>query len=124
MIHRRRLVQLGGIIAAAAVVGEAASAAAQSTGQLSGLVTGPDGTPVAGAFVTVTSAELDNGEAALTTDAAGHYSLSQIPPGLYDVTVELPGYRRGSLTTLKVEDGRTTQADLVLERRTGGEDGY
>ncbi|MCC7370214.1 MAG: carboxypeptidase regulatory-like domain-containing protein [Chloroflexi bacterium] len=124
MIHRRRFVQVGGVIAAALLAGTAGSAAAQATGELAGLVTGPDGAPLAGAIVTVTSADLESGEASLTTDAAGRYTLGQIPPGLYDVTVELQGYRKGSLATLKVEDGRTTQADLVLERRFGGEDGY
>ena len=85
---------------------------------------GADGAPLAGAIVTVVSAELDAGDVTLTTDDAGRFTLGPLRPGLYDVIVELAGYRRGSLSTLKVEDGRTTQADIVLERRTGGEDGY
>ena len=82
------------------------------------------GMPLAGANITVISPELDAGDTTLTTDEAGRFSLGPIRPGLYDVSVEVNGYRRGLLTTLKVENGRTTPADITLERRTGGEDGY
>lgn len=132
MVERRRLIRIGGLTLAAAVAGggvsgppwETAHAQEDGSGQLTGLVRGADGEPLTGAIVTVTSPELDAGDASLTTDAAGRYTLGPIRPGLYDVAVELHGYRRGSLTTLKLENGRTTQADITLERRTGGEDGY
>ena len=134
MVERRRLMRLGGLTVAATIAAgglsgplvEAARAAEDDSGsgRLAGQVLGADGAPLAGAIVTVTSPELDAGDTSLTTDEAGRFALGELRPGLYDVAVELSGYRRGMLSTLKVENGQTTQADLVLERRTGGEDGY
>lgn len=140
MRERRRLVQRGGLalagvlltIASGGSLAGVGSLAAPATaraqeegaGHLVGLVTAADGGPLAGAVITVSSAALPTGDASLTTDEAGRFRLGLIPPGLYDVAVELPGYRRGLLGGLKVEDGRTTDASLVLERRAGGEDGY
>jgi len=132
MVERRQLLSLGGLGLAATLttgglaraLSEAARADEGGSGQLAGLVVSADGAPIAGAIVTVVSAELHAGDATLSTDDAGRFALGPVRPGLYDVVVELTGYRRGSLDTLKVEDGHTTQAEIVLERRTGGEDGY
>lgn len=134
MHERRRLVQIGGLALTGALLtgargGEhvtvaAVSAQADGAGQLVGVVTTPDGAPLAGAVITVSSAALATGDTTLTTDDAGRFALGPIPPGLYDVAVELPGYRRGLLGGLPVADGKITDASLILERRTGGEDGY
>jgi hypothetical protein len=134
MVERRKLLRLGGLTVAATIAAGGLSGGAEQTvhaqdgesgsGQLAGLVTGADGAPLGGANVTVSSAELDAGDTTLTTDDGGHFTLGPIRPGLYDVAVEVNGYRRGSLATLTVENGKTTQADIVLERRTGSEDGY
>jgi hypothetical protein len=135
MVERRRLLRHVGLTVAAAIAAGSLSGArsepaqAQNdddpgTGQIAGLVLGTDGVPLAGAIVTVISPELDAGDTSLTTDEAGRFTLGPIRPGLYDVAVELEGYRRGLLATLKVENGQTTQAKIVLERRAGGEDGY
>jgi hypothetical protein len=129
MIERRRLFGLG--LAATLALGglagpadDAAQAQEAGSGQLNGQVFGQDGAPIADAIVTVSSAELDAGDATLTTDGNGQFTLGPVRPGLYDVAVELTGYRRGLLTTLRVDEGRTTRAEIVLERRTSGEDGY
>jgi hypothetical protein len=135
MVERRRLLRRVGLTVAAAIAAGGLSgtfswpAQAQhdedpGTGQLAGQVLGADGAPLAGAFVTVISPELDAGDTSLTTDEAGRFTLGPIRSGLYDVAVEVEGYRRGLLATLKVENGQITQAEIVLERRTGGEDGY
>lgn len=134
MVERRRFLRLGGLTVAATIAAGGLSAPSREvaraaddedgTGQLAGQVLGADGAPLPGAIVTVLSPELDTGDAALTTDDTGRFTLGPIRPGLYDVSVELNGYRRGLLASLKVENGQVTSADIVLERRTGGEDGY
>jgi hypothetical protein len=129
MIERRRLFGLGlaATLALGGVTGQAqddVQAQEAGSGHLSGQVTAPDGAPIPDAVVTVSSAELDSGDATLTTDGNGQFALGPVRPGLYDVAVELTGYRRGLLTTLRIDEGRTTHADIVLERRANGEDGY
>jgi hypothetical protein len=129
MRQRRRLFGLG--LAVTLALGglagpteDVVQAQEVGSGQLSGQVLGPDGAPLADAIVTVSSAELEAGDTTLTTDGNGQFTLGPVRPGLYDVAVELNGYRRGLLATLRVDDGRTTRAEIVLERRANGEDGY
>lgn len=127
MIERRRLIGLG--VAATLALGGLAgqhSAKAQETGsgRLDGHVVADDGAPLAGAVVTITSAELETGDTTLTTDDQGQFTLGPVRPGLYDVAVELDGYRDGSVTAIQVQDGRPTLAEIVLQRRAPGEGGY
>jgi hypothetical protein len=129
MIERRRLIGLG-VAATLALGGLAgrhpteAQAQESGAGRLEGHVVGDDGAPLAGAAVTITSAELETGDATLTTDDRGQFTLGPVRPGLYDVAVELTGYRDGSLTSLQVQDGQATPAEIVLQRRAPGEGGY
>jgi hypothetical protein len=129
MLERRRLIGLG--VAATLALGgltgqRAVEAEAQEgdPGQLEGHVVGDDGAPVVGAIVTVTSPELDAGDTTLTTDDRGQFALGPVRPGLYDVAVELTGYRAGSLTGLTVQPSKPTRAEIVLQRRGAGEGGY
>ena len=128
-IERRRLIGLG--LAAALVAGtgsawseSVAQADDEGSGILAGHVTGDDGTPLAHVTVTVTSAMLDAGDASLTTDDAGRFSLAPAPVGLYDVAAERNGYRPGAVGALRVASGGATQVEIVLERRGPGESSY
>jgi hypothetical protein len=129
MVERRRLIGMG--LAATLAVGGLAgqhSAKVQAqeggTGRLEGYVVGDDGAPVAGATVIVTSAELETGDATLTTDDRGQFALGPVRPGLYDVAVEMTGYRDGSLTSLSVQESQATRAEITLQRRAPGDGGY
>jgi hypothetical protein len=126
MIERRRLIGLG--VAATLALGGLTEtdvrAQEAGAGRLEGHVMGDDGAPLAGAVVTITSAELDAGDATVTTDDRGQFALDPARPGLYDVAVELVGYRDGSLTALQVQPSQPTRADIVLQRRAPGEGGY
>ena len=93
-------------------------------GTLAGHVVGSDGGPLAQASVTVTSAALAAGDAILTTDADGRFLLTPAPTGLYDVAVELQGYRPGLVGGLRVASGETVQVEIVLEARGPGESSY
>ncbi len=129
MIERRRLIGLG--VAATFALGGLAgqySAEAQAqeagTGRLEGHVVADDGGPLAGAVDKITSAELEAGDTTLTTNDQGQFTLGPVRPGLYDVTVELDGYRDGSVTAIEVQGSRPTWAEIVLQRRAPGEGGY
>lgn len=61
------------------------------TGQISGKVTDPQGALVKGATVTVKSVDTGTSASATTGDD-GTYSVTNLKPGLYDVTVKATGY--------------------------------
>ena len=73
------------------VLGTRGAFAQQETGQISGKVVDPNGAAVTKAAVTVksvgTSAQRDT-----TTDDSGNYILTNLQPGLYDVTVKSSGF--------------------------------
>ncbi len=61
------------------------------TGSISGTVTDPSGSVIAGANVTVRQEETDALHKVTTSDA-GTYTVTQLPPGHYDVKVERAGF--------------------------------
>src|ERR1700689_3190356 len=59
----------------------------ETTGAIIGLVSDPAGAPIAGAKVTITSA--DNGlKRSVKTDDAGRFNFPQLKPGPYSVRAE------------------------------------
>jgi hypothetical protein len=63
------------------------------TGTLTGVVTGPDGSPLGGVAVVVSAGDFTAQTATLTTGSPGSYTVSDVPtPGAYTVTFSLDGY--------------------------------
>jgi N-acetylneuraminic acid mutarotase len=75
-------------------------------GVLKGTVTGSDGTPLAGAKVTI-------GTTSLTTLADGTFTTS-LPPGTYTLSVADYGYATGTIDNVVVTDGGTTTENVTL----------
>ena len=68
-----------------------AAASAQTGGAtLTGAVTGAGGAPVSGALISASNTATGQ-RAEARSDLAGHYSLPNLAPGEYDVTVSAPG---------------------------------
>jgi hypothetical protein len=65
------------------------------------------GGPILGATVTA------NGYAA-TTDAGGHYTITDVPPGTYTVTASATGYESASQHTITVVAGEYTTVNFAL----------
>jgi outer membrane receptor protein involved in Fe transport len=61
------------------------------TGQIIGTVTDPNGAVVAGATVTVKSVERQTTRTT-TTNQSGLYTVANLQPGNYDVSIEAPGF--------------------------------
>ena len=78
------------------------------TGTIRGVVRDAQGLAVPGATVTVTSAALQ-GPRAGTTDATGGYVFPNLPPGTYNVKVELSGFQT-------VDRPTTVPLGLVVEQ--------
>lgn len=88
------------------------AAAAPQPGDVTGMARDALQHPLAGAAVRV---EAPDGKVVVkgTTDAAGRYELKGVPPGVYSVIVEKPGFDAAtSVVTITAQAGAT--ADLTL----------
>ncbi|HYN85766.1 MAG TPA: TonB-dependent receptor [Pyrinomonadaceae bacterium] len=77
------------------------------TGQISGKVVDPNGAAVAGASVMVRNIETGT-ERTVTTDDEGAYTVTNLQPGLYDVTATGTGFQPGSQRAQVTVGGRVT----------------
>jgi virginiamycin B lyase len=81
---------------------------------LTGSVTGPDGRPVPGAFVTLRQAGTTIAVSAVA-DADGRYRLAALAPGTYAVTGHGTGARTARATELVMGDSKGVDLDLALD---------
>jgi hypothetical protein len=85
-----------------------------STGTISGSVLDPQGRPIAGAAVRVTS--MGTGEVqARQSGSAGNYRVDSLIPGKYSVTVEAEGFQGYTVDNVSVIISTTTAQDIHLE---------
>ncbi len=93
----------------------AAGLRAQTTnGNIQGTVTDPSGSAVVGA--NVTGRNLDTGlSIATVTSDAGLYSLANLPPGRYSVTVEGPSLKKYTREGVTVQTGSTATLDVAMQ---------
>jgi len=91
-----------------------ASAYAQTTnGNIQGTVTDPGGATL---VATVTARNLDTGLSLSTvTTEAGLYSLPNLPPGRYSVTVEAPNLKKYTREGVTVQTGSTVSLDIQMQ---------
>src|ERR1700685_2320191 len=61
-------------------------------GQFEGTVTDPSGASIANATVTVSNAATGL-KLTATTNSSGNYTVKEVPPGKYKVSVEASGFR-------------------------------
>jgi hypothetical protein len=93
---------------------------AQTTGSLTGTITDPKGAVVPGATVTARNNETNDQRTATTNDS-GVFSLSQLSPGGYTVTVENAGFKKLVSPDVKVSVSSETTLSLSLEIGAVGE---
>ena len=86
-------------------------ASAAITGKVSGIITAEaTNAPLANVTVTIVGTS-----STATTNDAGYYVMTNIPPGGYDVKVELSGYGTETVEGAKVLAGLTTTLNFALE---------
>ena len=91
----------------------AAPALAQiETGQITGKVSDPNGAVVAGATVTVKSVDA-GAERTATTNEEGLYTVTNLQPGLYEVTVQAASFAR-STQRVQVTVGARASVETTL----------
>jgi Carboxypeptidase regulatory-like domain len=101
-------------LVAVALVALAVPAHAQfESGQISGFVRDSQGAAVPGATVSITD-EATKRARTYTTDASGYYTAPALPPGKYQVAVELAGFRKYVKTGITLDAAAKATADAVL----------
>ena len=94
-------------------------AAAQGlTGALIGSIKDEQGAVLSGAIVRVTSAALIGGPATVTTNERGQLRFPILPPGTYQLDVELSGFAPYHETDIRIGAGATIEKTVML--RVGG----
>jgi len=103
------------IAAAAAVVLVPAPAAAQILyGSLTGTVTDQQKAAMPGVTVTAINTGTTQATEAVTDDA-GNYTIRNLPPGIYDLTAVLQGFRELRQRGMNITAGNIVRADLALQ---------
>lgn len=87
---------------------------AEGRGVITGSVLDPFGDVGAKVVVQARRADSDTTLRA-TTDAAGKYVIAEVPAGIYDVTVAIPGIRAFERKGVAVQAGATSVVDIRLE---------
>jgi outer membrane receptor protein involved in Fe transport len=101
------------LIAIGSLVPASLAAQGLQTGIMSGVVKDPEGLPLPGATVTVTSPALQGSRTAVT-DAIGAYIIRGLPPGTYEVLVQFTG-TTDLKQTVEVPLGGIAELDATLK---------
>src|SRR4051812_7890658 len=86
--------------------------AQSDAGSISGFVKDPSGSTVPNAKVT---ARNQSGlERQATTNDSGYYIVTNIPPGLYTISVEAPGFKKFETSSNKLDPSAVLTVDATL----------
>lgn len=88
--------------------------AQQFTGTLQGTVQDSTGAVVVGAEVAVTK-QNTNVTINTVTGSSGHYTVPQLPPGTYRVTVKKSGFKTATIADIKLDVQQNRTADVTLD---------
>jgi len=86
----------------------------QTLGDISGRVTDPSAAGVPAAVVTLTNTAT-NAVRTADTSGEGLYTFTSVPPGIYNIKVEHPGFRTVSSTNVEVQVQQSVRLDLTLQ---------
>ena len=91
-----------------------ASLAQSGASTVRGLVTDPQGSPVAGATVTLANTER-NYSRSQTTNTDGGYLFKPVPPGTYRLEVESKGFKKSVISSVQAQVDTAADIDVHLE---------
>ena len=94
--------------------GAAFGQADATSANLSGFVRDQSGAVVQNANVTARNAEKNVERTAVSNDE-GFYQLTNLPPGTYEVTVEVSGFKKAVIPSVTVTVGQRADLDVALE---------
>jgi hypothetical protein len=82
-------------------------------GDLAGVVTDASGAALAGAAIKVDSPSTGSSRASLT-GANGDFNVAELPVGVYDLTVAMPGFEARKITGIEISVAKTTNIPVQL----------
>jgi hypothetical protein len=83
-------------------------------GTITGAISDPSNAVIPGASVVATNTETAARYETISTET-GNYTLSQLPSGLYQLSVELPGFKKYVRQGLTVQAAQIMRIDVALE---------
>src|ERR1051326_3861494 len=83
-------------------------------GNVQGTITDPSGAVVANATVRIVSTAT-NVTQSTTTGQGGTYAFFNLPIGIYNLSVEGPGFRRSDINGVRVEVNQQSKVDVSLQ---------
>jgi len=84
------------------------------TGSILGTITDPSGAVVPKAHITVRNQET-NALRVVQTNEDGDYSVPLLPSGVYEVSVDMAGFRRSVYSDIRLDVDQAARADFVLQ---------
>jgi len=88
--------------------------AQKTTGQISGNVTDQSGAAIAGAMVTATQPGIGLTRTVMTS-VAGNYTIPDLPPGVYQLSVSKEGFKETVVAALTLNTSSVASQNVVLE---------
>lgn len=82
-------------------------------GDLAGAVTDPSGAALAGAVIKIDSPSTGLSRSMLTSDT-GNFVVADLPVGLYDLTINMPGFEVRRITGIEIAVAKTTNVPVLL----------
>src|SRR3954467_14670607 len=92
----------------------AATGTAQTSGEITGLVTDPSGAAIRGVTVTATN-NATGATRRATTNSEGLYSFPSLLPGVYQLRVEQSGFKTAQLDDIKLDVQQSVRLDVAME---------
>ncbi len=87
--------------------------AQETTGELQGNILIPDGTYLPGVIINVKGTNLV-GEKNIISDENGSYKIPMLPPGKYDLTFKLEGFKTAVLKGVELQVGKVLKMDIMM----------
>ena len=83
-------------------------------GTITGSISDPTNAVIPGASIVATNGETGTRYETISTET-GNYTLTQVPPGVYELSVELPGFKKYVRKGINVLVAQTLRLDVSLE---------
>jgi hypothetical protein len=83
-------------------------------GSISGTVKDPQGGVVPGVTVTITTTATEQSRTTVT-DGSGFYTFPSLPPGRYDISAELQGFKKNTRAGVQLDAAASLTVDFGLE---------
>src|SRR6185295_18178550 len=104
-------------VAALLVLVPSLASAQLDRGQISGSVKDESGGVIPGATITATHTQTGTVRTAVT-DGTGYYVFTALTPGLYEIVVELQGFKKFMQSAVPMDAGANRRLDATLQTGT------